>query len=135
VIFDFSDSATAVAKGQKVIKSAVRPPTWTLKYDLDGRHNIQVCAYVSSELIGKTLGASIPGGWLYGTPIGGASTPFTGNGCGLASNSVTLDNIRSATRTGSKIEGFTALSLQLPGGTVPAPGTYYGTLTIVAQVQ
>jgi hypothetical protein len=135
ITFDFTDSAQAVARGQKVMKAAQTPPTWTLEFHPEGSQNIQVCAYVSSDLIGSGPGESIPGAWLQGTPIGGSSTAFTGNGCGLPNNAVTLDVINGAAGDITKSEGFTALSLQLPGGIVPAPGTYYGTLTIVAQLQ
>ena len=134
VTFDFSSSAQAVAQGRMAVKFAGTPPTWTLQYNLEGNHNIQVCAYLSTQFTGGKTGV-IPDAWLYGTPIGGAATPFTGNGCGLPNNAVTLDNLKSAAHSGRKTEGFTALSLKLPGGTVPAPGTYYGTLTVVAQVQ
>lgn len=132
VTFDYTNMGIDVAMGQPITKLASADPSWTLIYNLAGKPTITVCAY-ASDLTG-TLGGTIQGSQLYASPNGAGSVQFNGSGCGQA-NAVTMETIPDATSSIGRTESLKQLFMQTPSGTVVAPDTYTGTLSIVAQAQ
>jgi hypothetical protein len=131
VTFDYTNLGVGIAMGLPITKLASALPTWNLMYNLDGTKSVQVCAYATALVDGSS---SIPASSLYAQPIGGSSTTaFTASACGQ-SNAMLLDTVANATSNSGKSEGFSGMFLQTPDGTVVKPGTYNGTLNIVAQV-
>lgn len=106
-------------------------PSWTLRYNLSGKPTLTVCAY-STDLLPASGHAKIPATALYGTSLNlGGSQHFGTRGCGQP-NAFLLDSIKAATINHGLVEGFGEMGILLPVDMTP--GTFRGTLNIVAQV-
>ena len=163
VVFDLNnlskESQEQFANGYSgVMTIAPSAPTWTMSYNLNHR-TVTVCAY-ASDLIGAGTSAHdsigrIPAAFINGQSVQSAMNDghgyvwFASNASctGGQGAAVLLDKIVGATSsfntetTHVRPEGFQMLQINTnPGnhqfgstGLVPAPGTYLGTLYIVAQ--
>jgi hypothetical protein len=163
VIFDLSTASIQtqqqLADGYTNIMSiAPSAPTWTMDYNLNHR-TVTVCAYASDLVgVGPTVTSSagkIPAVFINGTSVQATANDSHGyvwfganaNCTGGTGAAVLLDQISGATSSFNTLtghtrpEGFSLLQINInPGnhmfgstGLVPAPGTYFGTLYIVAQ--
>ncbi len=153
VVFDYS-LMSDVSKDQFVqgysgiMMIAPTAPSWNLVYNLSNR-TVTVCAY-ATDLTPTTGSDIIPATYINGIPLqsttlGGGGYVFFGQnnaGCGAGPGASTMiDKITGAKSsyknepTHMRPEGFSMLQINAHEGTdtVPLPGTYLGTLYIVAQ--
>lgn len=133
VTFDYTNLGLALATGAPVTKLASGPsPSWTLFYNLDGSKSVQVCAY-TSDLVGTNVAHTIPGSAVYAATASSGTTAYQFNStvCGHA-NAISLETIANATSSSGRSEALVGMFMQTPNGTVVAPDTYTGTLSIIA---
>jgi hypothetical protein len=141
--FDFSTSPTQahnIAGGwtdtEVAVMDATQLPTWTLSYNLSGQPTVQVCAY-ATDLFGATaLSDKVPATGIVGTSVVLGNALHFGSADGVCTqhNSFLLDNITKATHTTGVgvTEGFNMFGLIVPA--YMTPGTYNGTINVIAQV-
>ena len=159
VVFNVdSDTGERLAQGQTNLMSiAPAAPTWTMSYNLSKR-TVTVCAYATDLIgVGPSVTSSIgkiPAAFINGTSVQAAANTngyvFFGSNASCTNSgaaAVLLDKVVSATSsyntepTHSRPEGFSLLQINVRPGNgqfgstdvVPAPGTYLGTLYVVAQ--
>jgi hypothetical protein len=144
--FDFSSSANTrgavgIAQGYtdvEVNATASQLPTWTLTYNLSGKPTVTVCAY-ATDLFGATaLSGTVPAKGLLGTSVANHVTSQFGAASAVGTctqpNAFMLDTITKATHSigYGTTEGFSYFGLIIPA--YATPGTYNGTMNVVAQV-
>jgi len=137
VTFDYTNLGSALALGVPVSKLASgASPSWSLFYNLSNSPTITVCAY-TSDLVGTNNSSNtIPGTAVYSATASSGTTAyqFNGNYCGH-SNAIEVDTIANATSSSGTTEALKGMFMQTPDGTVIAPDTYTGTLSIIAIAQ